>query len=159
MDTVVVTTRKMRSKEIRIQGFPFLVKRAPEKKMFGTKPIYRDQTKVNISDPSRTILSVLEDPSMGGGIHHVVDVMDTYFKEEHRDDELLAAYIGQAGNRVVFKRLGYLLEALEVYAPASSPSVRGRRELRRQPAGPQLAQRGASSVALGSALERKSSTQ
>ena len=118
MDTVVVTTRKMRSKEIRIQGFPFLVKRAPEKKMFGTKPIYRDQTKVNISDPSRTILSVLEDPSMGGGIHHVVDVMDTYFKEEHRDDELLAAYIGQAGNRVVFKRLGYLLEALEVYAPA-----------------------------------------
>ena len=118
LETVLVTTRKMRSKHITIQGFPFLVKRAPEKKMFGTKTICRDQTKVNISDPSRTILDVLEDPSMGGGIHHVVDVMDTYFRAEHRDDELLAAYVGQAGNRVVFKRLGYILEELEVDAPA-----------------------------------------
>ena len=55
---------------------------------------------------------------MGGGIHHVVDVMDTYFRAEHRDDEFLAAYVGQVGNRVVFKRLGYILEELEVDAPA-----------------------------------------
>ena len=118
LDTAVVTTRKIRSKEIKVQGFPFLVKRAPEKRMFGTKPIWRDQTKANVSDPSRTLVDVLEDPSMGGDIRHVVDVMGTYFKEEHRDDELLAAYVGRVGNRVVFKRLGYLLETLDIYAPA-----------------------------------------
>ena len=30
---------------------------------------------------------------MGGGIRHVVHVMGAYFKEEHRDDELLSAYV------------------------------------------------------------------
>ena len=43
---------------------------------------------------------------MGGGIRHVVHVMGAYFKEEHRGDELLSAYVAQPGNRVVFKRLG-----------------------------------------------------
>ena len=118
MDTVVVTTRKMRSKRIRVQGFPFIVKRAPEKIMFGTKPVWRDQARVNVSDPSRTLVDILDDPPVGGGIGHVADVMDTYFRGEHRDDELLSVYVGRAGNRVVFKRLGYILEALEVRAPA-----------------------------------------
>ena len=118
LETVVVATRKMRSKETMVQGFPFRIKRAPEKRMFGTKPVWRDQTRVNVSDPSRTLVDILEDPSLGGGIRHVVDIMGTYFREERRDDELLAAYVRRAGNRVVFKRLGYLLEAMEFRAPA-----------------------------------------
>ena len=118
LETVVVTTRKMRSKETMVQGFPFRIKRAPEKRMFGTKPVWRDQTRVNVSDPSRTLVDILDDPSLGGGIRHVVDIMGTYFREERRDDELLAAYVRRADNRVVFKRLGYLLEAMEVRAPA-----------------------------------------
>ena len=118
LTTIVVTTRKMRSRETRVQGLPFMVKRALERRIFGTKPVWRDQTRVNISDPSRTLVDILEDPSIGGGIRHVVDVMDTYFREEHRDDELLASYVERAGNRVVFKRLGYLLETLKVNAPA-----------------------------------------
>ena len=100
------------------QVLPFLVKRAPEKRMFGTKPIWRDQARAKESDPSRTLVDVLENPSMGGGIRHVVDDMGAYFKEEHRDDELLASYVGHMSNRVVFKRLGYLLETLDIYAPA-----------------------------------------
>ena len=118
MDTVVVTTRKMRSKETMVLGFPFRIKHAPEKRMFGTKPVWRDQTRVNVSDPSRTLVDILDDPSVGGGISHAVDVMDTYFREEHRDDELFSAYVGRADNRVVFKRLGYIVEVLEVHAPA-----------------------------------------
>ena len=43
--------------------------------------------------------------------------MSTRPREEYRDDELLVAYIRQAGNRVVFKRLGFLLEVLDVHAP------------------------------------------
>ena len=74
--------------------------------MFGARPTWRDQTRANVSDPSRTLVDVLENPSMGGGIRHVVHVMGAYFKEEHRGDELLSAYVAQPGNRVVFKRLG-----------------------------------------------------
>ena len=118
LETVVITTRKVRSKEARVQGFPFRIRRAPGRRMFGTKPVWRDRTRVNVSDPSRTLVDVLDAPSLGGGIRHVSDIVDTYFGENHRDDGLLDAYIGRAGNRVIFKRLGYLLEALDVPAPA-----------------------------------------
>lgn len=117
LDTVVLTTRETRRKEVSIQEFPFLVKHVSESRVFGTKPVWRDQTRVNVSDPSRTLVDILEVPSIGGGLRHVVDIMDRYFREEYRDDELLVAYIRQAGNRVVFKRLGFLLEVLDVHAP------------------------------------------
>ncbi|MXZ24230.1 MAG: hypothetical protein F4Y80_05060 [Caldilineaceae bacterium SB0665_bin_21] len=117
LDTVVLTTRETRRKEVSIQGFPFLVKHVSESRVFGTKPVWRDQTKVDVSDPSRTLVDILEVPSIGGGLRHVVDIMDRYFKEEYRNDELLVAYVRQVGNRVVFKRLGFLLEVLNVHAP------------------------------------------
>ena len=118
LDTVVITTRKVRSKEARVQGLPYRIRRAPGRRMFGTKPAWRDRTRVNVSDPSRTLVDILDAPSLGGGVRHVADIVDTYFREEHRDDRLLSTYIGLAGNRVVFKRLGYLLETLDVRAPA-----------------------------------------
>ena len=117
-ETVVFSTRKMRGRETEVQGYPFRIRRTSQRKLFGTKSVWRDQTRVNVSDPSRTLVDILDDPSLGGGIRHVVDVIATYFREEHRDDELLASYVDRAGNRVVFKRLGYILEALEVRAPA-----------------------------------------
>ena len=117
-ETVVVTTRKVRNKETEVQGFPFRIKRAPERRMFGAKAVWRDQTRVSISDPSRTIVDILDDPSLGGGIRHAADVVGTYFRGEYRDDDLLGDYVWRAGNRVVFKRLGYLGEHLEVDAPA-----------------------------------------
>ena len=118
LDTVVITTRKVRRKEARVQGLPYRIKRAPGGRMFGTRPVWRDRTRVNVSDPSRTVVDILDAPLLGGGIRHVADIVDTYFREEHRDDRLLETYIELAGNRVVFKRLGHLLEALDVRAPA-----------------------------------------
>ena len=47
-----------------------------------------------VSDPSRTIVDVLDDPSLGGGIRNVADVLREYFQGEHRDDELLVEYGG-----------------------------------------------------------------
>ena len=115
--TLVVTTKRVRGKEAEIQGFPFRIRQTTPKRNFGAKPVWRDQTRVNVSDPTRTVVDILDDPSLGGGIRHVSDVVDTYFKVEHRDDKLLAEYLRRAGNRTAFKRLGYLLESLEVRAP------------------------------------------
>ena len=117
-DTVVVTTKRVRSKETEIQGSPFRIRRTTQRKAFGTKPVWRDQVRVYLSDPSRTIADVLDDPSLGGGIRNVADAVDTYFRSEHRDDALLADYVRRVGNRTSFKRLGYLLETLDVHAPA-----------------------------------------
>ena len=117
-ETVVVTTKRVRGKEADIQGFPFRIRRTSPRKIFGTKPVWRDQTRVYVSDPSRTIVDVLDDPTLGGGIRHIADVVHTYFKGQHRDDALLEDYARRVGNRTSFKRLGYLLETLDVHAPS-----------------------------------------
>ena len=115
--TVVVTTKRVRGKDAEVQGFPFRIRRTTSKRSFGAKPVWRDQTRVNVSDPTRTVVDILDNPSLGGGIRHVADVVSTYFRVEHRDDKLLGEYLKRAGNRTAFKRLGYLLESLEVHAP------------------------------------------
>ena len=117
-ETVVVTTKRVRGKEADIQGFPFRIRRTTPRKTFGTKPVWRDQTRVYVSDPSRTIVDILDDPTLGGGIRHIADVVDTYFRGEHRDDTLLEDYARRVGNRTSFKRLGYLLETLDIHAPS-----------------------------------------
>lgn len=117
LDTIVITTRNKRNKNPIIQGLPYRLKRVPDSKVFGTHLVWRERTRVNISDPSRTLIDILDDPSLGGGIRQVAEVADAYFGGEYRDDERLADYVDQAGNRVVFKRLGYLLETLGIRAP------------------------------------------
>jgi predicted transcriptional regulator of viral defense system len=63
------------------------------------------------------LIDILDEPSCGGGIRHVVDVVDEYFRSSHRDDALLVTYGDRFGNRTVFKRLGYIVEVLGVDAP------------------------------------------
>jgi predicted transcriptional regulator of viral defense system len=63
-----------------------------------------------VSDPTRTIVDMLSDPRLGGGIRPVVDVFQNYLKSEHKDLKLLLTYAEQLGNGAVFKRLGFLLE-------------------------------------------------
>lgn len=60
---------------------------------------------------------MLDDPSCGGGIRHAADALAEYWRSEHRDENALAAYARRVGNRTVFKRLGYLLEALHLDSP------------------------------------------
>ena len=66
-ETVVVTTKRVRGKEADIQGFPFRIRRTTPRKAFGTKAAWQDQTRVYVSDPSRTVIDVLDDPTLGGG--------------------------------------------------------------------------------------------
>ena len=115
--TVVFTTRRTRKKETKIQGFSLRLRHTAQDRIFGTRTVWRERTKVTLSDPTRTLVDVLNNPSLGGGIRHVADVLQTYFESEHRDDSLLEEYIKRLGNRTIFKRLGYLLETLEIEAP------------------------------------------
>jgi predicted transcriptional regulator of viral defense system len=78
--------------------------------MFGTKTVWRGRTKVMVSDPERTIVDMLDDPVVGGGIQHVADCLAEYFKRKDREDNLLLEYIERLGNGAVFKRLGFLAE-------------------------------------------------
>lgn len=116
---LVFTARRVRRRDEEIQGIPFHLTVRSEDAMFGTVPIWRGQNKVAVSDPSRTVIDVLDNPDLGGGIRTVADVLVEYLQSEHRDDQRLIGYATRLGNRAIFKRLGYLLE----HSPAEAPQL------------------------------------
>ena len=117
---VVLTTQKPRDRAPVIKGTSFMLRTISEKALFGTKPVWRGQVKVSISDPSRTILDMLSDPKLGGGIRPTLDMFLSYLKSENKDMQLLIDYAKRLGNGAVFKRLGFLLER---YAPDQEDTI------------------------------------
>lgn len=109
-EIVVVTTRRISEKRIAVQGVVFLLHHSTKKHFFGTKPIWRDTTRVHISDPARTLIDMLAMPGIGGGIDHVAECLSAYMKTPGNDHTLLVRYAEQFGNGAIFKRLGFLAE-------------------------------------------------
>jgi predicted transcriptional regulator of viral defense system len=95
-------------------------------KIFGTRTAWRRSTPVRVSDPTRTIVDLLDDPATGGGIRHVAEVLVAYFASEHADESLLATYVERLGNRTAFKRLGHLAETLGIGSAGLADACRSR---------------------------------
>jgi predicted transcriptional regulator of viral defense system len=109
-DVVVITGQAIREKRQLRQGFQFTLKHLNVTKIFGTKPIWRHHTKVMVSDVHRTIVDILDDPALGGGIQPVSDCLNSYLKRADRDDQKVIEYAERLRNGAVFKRLGFLAE-------------------------------------------------
>ncbi len=109
-DIVVMTGQAIRAKRQERQGAEFSVKHINADKIFGTKSVWRHHTKVPVSDVHRTIVDMLDDPSLGGGIQHVSDCVTAYLERADRDDAKLIEYASRLDNGAVFKRLGYLAD-------------------------------------------------
>lgn len=109
-DIVVITAQSVRAKSQRRHGVTFTLKHVQDRKIFGCKTLWRGRTKVMVSDLQRTIVDILDDPAIGGGIQHVADCLGEYFKRKDRNNRLLVEYGERLGNGAVFKRLGFLAE-------------------------------------------------
>lgn len=109
-DTVVFTARPLRQKHVERQGAVFTIKHVHEDKIFGTKTVWRGRTRVDVSDVHRTVIDMLDDPAVGGGIQHVADCFSRYVKRSDYDPEKLIEYADRYGNGAIFKRLGFLAE-------------------------------------------------
>lgn len=116
-DIVVFTSRPVRKRRTLIQDTLYIVKVVQNEKLFGTNTIWRQQTKVKVSDPSRTIIDILDDPYIGGGMRHITEIVNQYFEGEYKDEKKLLAYIKQLNNRTIYKRLGYIIETLNLKFP------------------------------------------
>ena len=88
----------------------FYVKTISSVDLSGYKGIWRGQVKVNVSDPSKTIVDMLDDVKLGGGIRPITDVLTNYMKSTYKDLDQVIRYAEQIGNKSVYKRLGFLLE-------------------------------------------------
>lgn len=115
---VVVTARPVRASELEVQGTLFRVKHLPEAAHFGTRAVWRERVKVKVSDATRTIVDILDDPRVGGGIRHAASVVREYMAGPHRDEKRLVEYCDRLGNRTVFKRLGFIVETLGLDSPS-----------------------------------------
>lgn len=138
-DVVVVSGRWTRNRTPTIQGTTFRVKVVSPEKLFGIRIVWRGRVRVQVSDPTRTIVDLLDDPQLGGGIRHVADVLGEWFTGEYRDDKRLLDYAERLGNRSVYKRLGFLVERLEITAPDLLVECRRRMSsgvVRLDPSGP-----------------------
>jgi len=116
-DVVVFSAHQVRDRHPVIQSTPFVVKVVPAEKLFGTRVVWRGSSRISVSDPSRTLVDLLDDPNIGGGIRHVAEIVRTYFDSELRNDRLLLENLERFGNRALYKRLGYLIDALDIDAP------------------------------------------
>jgi predicted transcriptional regulator of viral defense system len=111
-DTVVFTTQPVRKHEVEQQNMIYVLKHTSEHMIFGTKTVWRGQTKIAVSDIHRTIIDMMDDPALGGGIQHVADCLEHYLRNSECDPAKLIEYAERLENGAVFKRLGFLAERL-----------------------------------------------
>jgi predicted transcriptional regulator of viral defense system len=112
----VLTAKRTTFGDAKYQGVSFYIKHISKAQLFGTKTIWRDSVKVQVSDPHKTILDILNDPKLGAGLQHVMDVVTAYARQygSKRDLEQLLSYADQIGNGALFKKLGYVAEKLDL---------------------------------------------
>jgi predicted transcriptional regulator of viral defense system len=106
----VLTRRPVREKEVAIQGIPFALTHVGDRFMFGTRPVWRGQARVEVSDPAKTVVDMMSMPALGGGIRHAARCLDQFLADESAAADLLIAAADRLGNGAVFKRLGFLAE-------------------------------------------------
>jgi predicted transcriptional regulator of viral defense system len=109
-DVVVVTGQALRQTHQVRHGASFTLKHSDPAKIFGTKTVWRQRSRVLVSDVHRTIIDMLDEPGIGGGIQQVADCLNAYLARGDRNDTLLIQYADKLGNGAVFKRLGFLAE-------------------------------------------------
>jgi predicted transcriptional regulator of viral defense system len=108
----VMTARPLRDKHQLVEDIPFVLKHVRPAMLFGTRPVWRGAVKIDVSSPAKTIIDMLDDPPVGGGIRHVADCLAVYLDREDASGAELLSVAEQLGNRAVFKRLGFLAERL-----------------------------------------------
>jgi len=116
-DIIVFTQLPVRDRAPVVKRTRYVLTKVPEDKFFSLGPVWRNSVKVLLSSPSRTVADVLNAPRLGGGIKHIAEIIREYFVGEHRDDEELRSCLEKLNNRTAMKRLGFILETLEVEAP------------------------------------------
>ncbi|MCK5541781.1 MAG: hypothetical protein KAI40_03745 [Desulfobacterales bacterium] len=104
------TCKKVKDRNPSHGGIKFKLKTINRRKVFGLKTLWIANKKIKISDPSKTMVDLLDDPKLVGGMSIVGDFFSEYFDSKYYDIELLIKYAKGMNNKTIFKRLGLLFE-------------------------------------------------
>lgn len=112
--TVFVATIKRRNKK-EIHGVKYEFITLTKNKFFGFSAVNIAGEAVNISDREKTIIDALDHPEYCGGISEAAKAL--WSARQKIDFRKLVDYAEKMKNRGIFKRLGYLLQKLEIKIP------------------------------------------
>jgi predicted transcriptional regulator of viral defense system len=114
LDIAVFTSSGIRERRITIDQTDFVMKKISKNLFFGTQMVWRNNSRIKVSDPTRTVVDILDDPKWGGGMRHVVQILNAYLDSEYYDGDKVSDYINRIGNSSAAKRLGFLLDTLNI---------------------------------------------
>lgn len=121
---VIVTTRKVSGRRPKIQATEFWIKKVAKSRFFGTKTVWRGRVPVQVSDTAKTVVDLLDDPAIGGGIRMVENIFRAYLASSEKDLHRLLDYSKRMKNGAILKRLGFLLERSGFTDPSILSSLR-----------------------------------
>lgn len=104
------TSTHVKKRDEHIGSFQYKIKTVTKDKFFGLKPLWFGSKKVYISDPTKTIVDLLDDPKLVGRMTVVFDIYSEYIDSEYCDYEKMLNYIERMNNKTIYKRLGFMLE-------------------------------------------------
>lgn len=110
--TLVVTAAAVRSKKLELLGQEYRLFRVPRTRVQIETTVWRDSVKVKVSSRERTIVDCLRNPELGGGVGHLIVMMNEYANHPARDFNKVLHEAREADSGAVWKRLGYLAETL-----------------------------------------------
>lgn len=111
-DICVFTSSSIRSRKLVVDQITYALRKISINRFFGLRGVWREGVRILISDPTRTIIDILDTPKWGGGIRHVYQILEEYLNSEHKDEKLIEEYLRRIGNSAAAKRLGYLWETM-----------------------------------------------
>lgn len=106
----VMTTTRPRDRKPLLRKTKFELHTVPAAHFVGLKAVWRGGTRVQVSDPARTIIDMLADPALGGGIRHVAEMLTSLLHDHPKTATKLEEYAAKLSVGSVYKRLGYLLQ-------------------------------------------------
>ena len=112
----IVVSKQIKPSTLKIKNIPFQFIYHNEKHFFGSKKTWVDSfNKVLCSDLEKTLIDCLFKPSYAGGI---TEIAKAIHKSKDKMDYLkLFEYAEQFNSQAVIKRLGFLLELMEIKHP------------------------------------------
>lgn len=106
----IVTTKRLKNRNINGVKYSFVT--LSKHKFFGTIKKFIRGHEVVVSDREKTIIDALDHPEYCGGINEVAKALFNAGKQ--MDWDKVIEYGKKLGNGAVFKRLGYLIEVMQI---------------------------------------------
>jgi len=133
----IQTISRKKKQKLNIFGVDYQIVRISEKKFFGLKKEWIEESQIYITDREKTIVDCLDKPQYSGGVIEVAKAL----KNGKYNTEKLSAYAKRIGNSGVIRRLGFLSELLGI--GIKTPPVKTRNYLYLDPTMPKKGRKNA----------------